>query len=66
MGKVINIKLGLEDDPIKQDVSLSIHLTRAHRNSPPILLAKTWLASKGPPLSWLFIGWFLLRSSQRN
>ena len=36
MGKVINIKLGLEDDPIKKDVSLSIHLTRAHRNSIPI------------------------------
>ena len=49
MGKVINIKLGLEDDLIKQDVSLSIHLTRAHRNSTPILLAKTWLASKRSP-----------------
>ena len=36
MGKFINIKLGLEDDPIKKDVSLSIHLTRAHRNSIPI------------------------------
>lgn len=65
MGKVINIKLGLEDGPIKQDVSLSIHLTRAHRNSPPSYwLRHGWLL-KVPPLL-AFIGWFLLRSSQRN
>ena len=58
MGKVINIKLGFEDHPIKQDVSLSIHLTRAHRNSHPILLAETWPASKRP-LSLLAFHWLV-------
>lgn len=58
MGKVINIKLGFEDHPIKQDVSLSIHLTRAHRNSHPILLAETWPASKRPP-SLLTFHWLV-------
>ena len=58
MGKVINIKLGLEDDLIKKDVSLSIHLTRAHRSSHPILLAKTWLASKRSP-SLLAFHWLV-------